>query len=507
MAYIVKDLDGKPIERNGKTVFASDNDGVVKSINKGARTLTIVGTDETRDRGGDIVSIKGWQLENYLKNPVFLWVHDYGSVPIGATKQITRKRNPARLEFTIKFPTEGLFPFADMIYELYGEKIINASSVGFIPLDWENIDDEDEEMKGRYWNPRKFLKQELLELSGCPVPANPSAVQDAIGTKSFGNFKGSDLVNYMNKMSELVNDKTFDGVLAELDKVKAEFKELQGKKLVTVEKNLEDNFETKDLKELVEERMEDENLTDSIERAKEQMQNGSSYLSHEEVFKTVADDKEENKNETTSEKEETEVSEEVTLEDIGEGCSLEEQESDIEIKPFPNEHSCRINQPGKYTKFSRKSCDQKSDGKCIDVIYGRKKDGKSEIQALRYKKDVWKRAAARSHCKGRNGSFEAAEEDSIDEFEVLDAIGEIKNGINDLNINIKNFLEKKNTESNEEATPGQAEANDQKDLTEIIEETVENTVKESKEETTSEQLDELTQTIIDIRSKLKRFKG
>jgi hypothetical protein len=75
--------------------------------------------------------------------------------------------------------------------------------------------------------------------------------------------------------------------------------------------------------------------------------------------------------------------------------------------PFPNEHACRIKPPGKYEKFARKNCEQKHDGKCIDVIYG-VKQGKSEIQALRYPKSSWTSQAARTHCSGRGGSFEAA---------------------------------------------------------------------------------------------------
>ena len=47
--------------------------------------------------------------------------------------------------------------------------------------------------------------------------------------------------------------------------------------------------------------------------------------------------------------------------------------------PYPNEHACRLNDPGKYSQIRRKNCDRKSGGKCIDVIYGRRKtDGKSD---------------------------------------------------------------------------------------------------------------------------------
>lgn len=76
-------------------------------------------------------------------------------------------------------------------------------------------------------------------------------------------------------------------------------------------------------------------------------------------------------------------------------------------KPFPNEHACRLKDPGGFDKFARKNCAQKHDEKCIDVIYGIK-EGTSEIQSLRYKKSIWEASAAKSHCSSRNGKFEAA---------------------------------------------------------------------------------------------------
>ena len=75
--------------------------------------------------------------------------------------------------------------------------------------------------------------------------------------------------------------------------------------------------------------------------------------------------------------------------------------------PYPNEHACRLNSPDKYDRFARKNCDRKVSGKCVDVIYGIK-EGKTEVQALRYPKDSWEAAAARSHCKDEGGTFEAA---------------------------------------------------------------------------------------------------
>ena len=89
-------------------------------------------------------------------------------------------------------------------------------------------------------------------------------------------------------------------------------------------------------------------------------------------------------------------------------------DGEIEIpsaeKPYPNEHACRLNEPGKYVRFVRKNNAGKVDGKRIDHIYGFKKGGGSELQAIRYPKDEWESAAARKHCSKQQGKFEAAGE-------------------------------------------------------------------------------------------------
>ncbi len=92
------------------------------------------------------------------------------------------------------------------------------------------------------------------------------------------------------------------------------------------------------------------------------------------------------------------------------------EESDFEIKPYPNEHACRLKAPAKYKRFRRNNCYRKSDGKCIDFIFGITEAQKAELQSMRYKKDIWTGGAAAAHCKAAGGTFEAAakkEEDDV----------------------------------------------------------------------------------------------
>ncbi len=88
----------------------------------------------------------------------------------------------------------------------------------------------------------------------------------------------------------------------------------------------------------------------------------------------------------------------------------------LEEKPYKNEHACRLEEPDQYNEIKRKNCEQEHKGKCIDVLYGMK-EGKSEIQALRYKTKIWTESDAKAHCKSRKGSFEAAAKSEDKEIE------------------------------------------------------------------------------------------
>ena len=241
MSYKILDKDGVPLQKDGKQLFASDRAGLVKSVDMESRIIVITGTDETLDRDGDVISVKGWVMDNFLKNPVFLYAHDYHSVPIGAAVKVVRRKNPDRLEFHEKFPSKGIYPFADMILELFREKILNASSVGFIPIEWEPLDKETDP---NGWNGRKFTKQELLELSACPVPSNPAAIQTDAYIKAFNGKSALEVIE------ELKGQVKEDDVLNELLLGKnIEFEEETGT-IHQVPKNFE--LEEKEMEEIKE---------------------------------------------------------------------------------------------------------------------------------------------------------------------------------------------------------------------------------------------------------------
>jgi len=142
----------------------------------GDRVLEIAGSTEDIDRQQDIIRSKGWKLASFKKNPVFLWAHDYSQPPIGRARKVWIDKDTKRLMFEVEFADAETYEFADTIYKLYKGGFLHATSVGFIPLDWEGKSEEEPYPK---WEGNVFTSQELLELSAVPVPANAEALVNA----------------------------------------------------------------------------------------------------------------------------------------------------------------------------------------------------------------------------------------------------------------------------------------------------------------------------------------
>ena len=91
---------------------------------------------------------------------------------------------------------------------------------------------------------------------------------------------------------------------------------------------------------------------------------------------------------------------------------------EAEEKPYPNEHACRLQDPGKFESDSFRRVKREHQGKPYYVIMGRLR-GESALteQAYRYPKDKWTAEDARKHCDEHNGiEFAAAtgREEAID---------------------------------------------------------------------------------------------
>lgn len=92
------------------------------------------------------------------------------------------------------------------------------------------------------------------------------------------------------------------------------------------------------------------------------------------------------------------------------GAGIDTRTTDIKgAKPYPNEHACRLRNPGDFQEGSFRRVNREHEGKKYSVIMGRL-EGEDVLteQAYRYPKDTWEVADARSHCKDHDGRFEPA---------------------------------------------------------------------------------------------------
>ena len=124
----------------------------------------------------------GVDFGNYMKNPVFLRFHNPHDFPLGKVTKFWVEGDSVKA--IVYFPTlEELSSdmknvseeakTIDFVYYAYKTGLLNAVSVGFIPLEWT-------ETKTGY----DITKWELLEFSAVAVPANQDAIAEAV--KSFG---------------------------------------------------------------------------------------------------------------------------------------------------------------------------------------------------------------------------------------------------------------------------------------------------------------------------------
>lgn len=163
---------GEPIRGEqtepGAHVRTSFDDSEVKASAENPRQLTFTISSESVDRMGDTIAVDGWQLDAYKKNPVVLWAHDSGGLPVAKSPRVWKERPKLRAETL--FTSPGLSAFNDTVLEMYKGGFLSATSVGFVPLKYAFTDDP----KRRFGI--DFLEQELLEFSLVPVPANADAL-------------------------------------------------------------------------------------------------------------------------------------------------------------------------------------------------------------------------------------------------------------------------------------------------------------------------------------------
>jgi hypothetical protein len=280
----------------------------------GSGPIRFVASTEGKKQDGKDLKVDHWDLENYAKNPVFLWVHDYmgRNLPIGkAQPTIEGKQLIADVTFD---PADE---FARQVEGKYRRGYLNAVSVGWD--DYAKCPNCGAHITGMNLYASKIVRLvcsncgeeipkeselwfELLDISGVPVPIDP----DALIERQYRALKA-----------------IFEG-------------------------------------------------TASQDRLAE---TGGEIASQSALAMTRGE------------------------------------------RPYPNEHACRLRDPGDFEDGSFVRVEREHEGKKYSVIQGRLK-GETTLtdQAYRYPKDTWTVESARAHCKAHDGKiFEPAKEESYSE--------------------------------------------------------------------------------------------
>lgn len=180
-------------------------EGTVEKAKNAADFIAIISTAK-EDRHGEVVTVEGWDIKEFKKNPVLLWAHDHYSPAIGHATKIwiegTGKRAKLMIEGIINDATE----LSRSVKQLVQSGVIKTMSVGFRVLEMDD---------------NKFVKQELLETSFVNVPANSDALITAYKQLTDNGFS-DEIMNQLGVQTEFVR---------EIINMRSELKDLKNKTL------------------------------------------------------------------------------------------------------------------------------------------------------------------------------------------------------------------------------------------------------------------------------------
>ena len=159
--------------KNKKRLIRKNVGLKIKEIDDEQFIIRGVFSTDDEDRHGEVIDQKGWDIKEYMTNPVVLFAHDQWTPAVAQMIELGIDAK-GRLAGAMKFAVEE-FELAKTLFNLYKGGYMRAFSVGFMNTKEERItDDNDDETI--------LLKEnKLYELSCVNVPANAMALAGAKG--------------------------------------------------------------------------------------------------------------------------------------------------------------------------------------------------------------------------------------------------------------------------------------------------------------------------------------
>ena len=167
------------LKRTGMTGFATtiDTRPIVAELDTRAdstdNSLSFVATTAGVKRDGLDINIAGIRTENFMKNPVLLWAHDYmgDRLPIGKVTSIRAMKS--KMKVRVEFDDQD--DFAMQVKSKLDRGFLNTVSIG-----WETLDFDRET--------GTVVESDLLDVSVVPVPGDPDALveRQKVALRSLG---------------------------------------------------------------------------------------------------------------------------------------------------------------------------------------------------------------------------------------------------------------------------------------------------------------------------------
>lgn len=147
------------------------------------RTVEFIISSAARDRHNSILNMKGWQLDNFNRNPIVGYQHNVygGNMCNAANPDDVLGPGRAYLENDlligeVTFEEKDINPQAEKIFRKVLNGTLRATSVGFLEIGKGELKKTLDEKGNVVDEVYQFSGQELLEFSIVNIPSNPEAV-------------------------------------------------------------------------------------------------------------------------------------------------------------------------------------------------------------------------------------------------------------------------------------------------------------------------------------------
>lgn len=151
------------------------------------RTVRFTISTSAKDRHRTVLNMKGWQLDNFNRNPIVGYQHNVYGDNMCTPPNPDDVLGPARawiendrLMGEVTFETADINPQAEKVFRKVLNGTLRATSVGFLEVGkGKTIQEKDEKGKviGETYH---FEGQELLEFSIVNIPSNPEATRKVV---------------------------------------------------------------------------------------------------------------------------------------------------------------------------------------------------------------------------------------------------------------------------------------------------------------------------------------